>query len=516
MKINNTSSKAQILFNIYWSFVTLLFGYAINFFITPYISKHLGIEAYGFINLGTTFVSYIDIIAVALNAFAARYIGVAFHNKDYKAAEEFYSSVFVANIVFIIFSGILTSLFVVNMAKVLVIPEELVLDVKILFILVFVNYALKLLANVFALTTFIKNQAGYTSRNNGIGKTIYAVVIIIFIVSNSIRLYSLIVASLLSTAFVLFANFYRTRLYNNEISLKISSFSFQKVKLLISSGIWNSVNNIGNMLNSGLDLLITNQLLSSVMMGQISVAKLLANIVASLSFLISNAFQPKQLEAYSQKDEGELIKYLTIAMKIMGVLSGIIIAGFIAIGKQFYSTWMPTQNPEYLYRLTIIVLIGDVFVVVVRPLYYVNTLTDKLRVVCWITLLSGIINVAGMIVLIKMFGLGAYAVVGTTMILNLITSLFITPRLASIFLGLNNRIVFQNIVIRHSFATTLCTFVLMFFSKFLNTNAGWGNLIINILFLGILGFFIMCLGELGVSECRTRYKALIQIIKDKM
>ena len=52
--------------------------------------------------------------------------------------------------------------------------------------------------------------------------------------------------------------------------------SFSKIKNLLKNGIWNSLNQLGNELNSGLDLLISNLMLSAVAMGQISVVKNIA------------------------------------------------------------------------------------------------------------------------------------------------------------------------------------------------------------------------------------------------
>lgn len=500
--IRNKKTKYQILLNVIWSLITFILGYGISFFITPYISENLGIEAYGFISLANTIISYIDIIAVAINAFAARYIAMAYHNRDYKSAEEYYSSVFFSNILFISVSWIAFLFIIINAETILDIPSYLIYDVKILLIFVLLNYSVNLIANVFALPAFIKNYASTTSKNASISKIIYALCLGAIIYFSAMKVYSMAMASVVSAIYVFIMNHKFSKKYFPEVCISRKSYSFDKVKKLLSSGIWNSINNIGNMLNSGLDLLITNQLLSSVLMGQISVTKQLANIVASLSFLISSAFQPKQLETYSKKDIPSLVDYFKIAMKCMGVLSGIILAGFITIGKQFYSTWLPSQDIELLYKLTCIVLIGDVLVVVVRPLYYVNTLTDKLKVVCWITVINGILNVVGMYVLIKNFNFGAYAVVLTTMVLNLIQSFLITPFLASSFLNLPNKFVFFKLVIRHLVSTLICTIVFVFLSRFLDMSAGWGHVLVNIAILGAIGVFVMVIGELSKGEIK--------------
>ena len=47
----------------------------------------------------------------------------------------------------------------------------------------------------------------------------------------------------------------------------------EAVKKLVLSGIWNSINSVGNLLNSGLDLWISNLMLSALEMGNLSIVK---------------------------------------------------------------------------------------------------------------------------------------------------------------------------------------------------------------------------------------------------
>ena len=52
-------------------------SYAINFLLTPYITDNVGIEAYGFVSIAKTAVSYAEIITVALTTFVVRYISIS-------------------------------------------------------------------------------------------------------------------------------------------------------------------------------------------------------------------------------------------------------------------------------------------------------------------------------------------------------------------------------------------------------------------------------------------------------
>lgn len=51
--------------------------------------------------------------------------------------------------------------------------------------------------------------------------------------------------------------------------------------------------------------------------------------------------------------------------------------------------------------LTIVTVLGSVTAGVMRPIYYVYTLTLKNKLPCWITIAGGFLNVVSMYVLLK-------------------------------------------------------------------------------------------------------------------
>ena len=163
MEKRRSDSKA-ILLNIIWAVLAILVKYAINFLTTPYVTNNIGVEAYGFVSLANTFTSYIDLISIALNSFASRYIAIAYHQNDLKKAEQLYSSVIVADCVLSLLVFV-PSLFIIRfLEKFLNIPDLLVNDVKILFIVVLIKYLLTVMQTAFNVSTFIKNRLDLSER----------------------------------------------------------------------------------------------------------------------------------------------------------------------------------------------------------------------------------------------------------------------------------------------------------------------------------------------------------------
>ena len=105
-------SKALII-NTLASLVTFIVGLGIAFFFTPYLTDTVGEEAYGFVSLGNNIINYITIITIALNSVAGRFITIEYHKGNKKKANEYFSSVLVANVVMI---PVLTAIFLLSVA----------------------------------------------------------------------------------------------------------------------------------------------------------------------------------------------------------------------------------------------------------------------------------------------------------------------------------------------------------------------------------------------------------------
>ncbi|WP_270761461.1 lipopolysaccharide biosynthesis protein [Gemmiger qucibialis] len=280
------------------------------------------------------------------------------------------------------------------------------------------------------------------------------------------------------------------------------------VKELVSSGIWNSINNLGNVLNSGLDLIITNLMLTATAMGQISVAKNLATICYTLVGTIANAFKPLQTRYYAEGNTELLVSSLKRSMKITGLVCGLLIAGFFSYGTPFLRLWLTdSQNISLIFKISMIVLFSDIVIGVVNPLYYVYTLTNKLRLPCYITLAMGTANVIGMYVLIKYTSLGEYAVVLTTMVLNLI-HLIDAPIYSAYCLKIKIS-TFYPVILRHLIACVVNVILIRVLAGVLPDPSSWLILCVDCLIVGVCALlveFIVLFDRNEISEFARKVK----------
>lgn len=423
-KRNNSS---QFIISVFFSVVAVVLNYVISLALTPFITENIGIEAYGFVSLAKTFANYASIITVALNSFSSRFISVEYHKGNFKKANKYFNSVFLADIGLGVIIFLVSSVIILYLQNILSIPGELIGDVKLLFLLDMINFLILSCSTVLMSATVIKNRLELASIVKSIAYVSEAVFLIIAFHLLTPKVYLVGCGLIVSSAVIFVMNGIISRRYTPELRITRGTFSWEAVKDIVKNGIWNSINSLGNTLNTGLDLMITNMMLSPLRAGQLAIVKTISTIFTTMFQLVAQPFQPLQLKYYANEDKEKLVESFKFSIKVNGMISNIAFAGFSVFGSAYYKLWTPSQDISLLQIVSIVTVLGCIIEGAVYPLYYIYTLTLKNKVPCVITVISGLLNVTGMYVLIKFFDLGIYAVVGTTAVLSWLVNFLFNP-----------------------------------------------------------------------------------------
>ena len=434
-KLNTKRISGTLLMSV----AAMAVNYLISLVLTGYITENIGADAYGFVTLAKTISNYAIIFTSCLNSYASRFITVSYHKNDMSKANSYYSSVFYANAALSVVVLLISGIAIVFLDKLLVVPESLLNEVRILLLLDILNYMLLATGSCFSAFAYISDRLDVMNAVKFAAYSIEALILIALFGCLEPSIVYVGVALLASSVILIAANILITRRLVPLLSLKRTFFKMSAVKDLVVSGIWNSINSIGNLLQSGLDLIVSNLMLSATAMGQISIVKTLSTVFATLYQLLAAPFHPQLLKSYSNGDKEGVIRTMKISIKLSGFFAAVIFAGFVGFGKMYYTLWTPSQDISLLYYLTLITFLGSIIEAVAFPLFYAYTLTLKNSVPCFVTIISGLLNVGGMFVLIRYFDFGAYAVVLTTTVLGFGTYFVFTPIYAGKCLGCSAR-----------------------------------------------------------------------------
>ena len=416
--------KKRIAVNMIAQFAAFVINIAVNFFLTPYITAHVGKEVYGFVNLAFQTTGYVTIFTTALNAMVGRYITINLSKKDYQSAKMYFSSVIVANILISLVLMVPSVCAVLFLDKWLQIPVQYVGDVKLLWAFIFVDFFLSLCFNCFGVSTYASNRLDLSAKRGTESTFIRAALLIALFVFFPAKVWYVGFTKFVLGFYVIVTNVYYTRTLTPELLFDRNLVKFQAVKDLVKVGIWNTVQQISSILINGCDMLITNIYVNAASMTLMGFAKTIPNYLMSIIGIVSGSFGPQMTILYGKGDMDAFVKYTKSAIKVCGFICSVPILGFIAFGTHFFSLWLPTLETGEIHMvqiLSIMILAQTVFDVYIYPLYTVNSITTKLRLPVLVSVGIGVANILGSIILCVHTDLGVYAI-------QIVSSVLLTAR----------------------------------------------------------------------------------------
>ena len=420
------SEKKQLILNMSASFISYGITLVISFFLSPYIIKTIGVEANGFISLANNFVSYASLITLALNSLAGRFITISLVQGETKKANIYFSSVFYANIVISIVLFVIGAFIVVFLERLIEIPSSLILDVKLLFTVLFLNCIISVVGSVFSVATFARNKLYLESLRNIESNFARALCIVALFAILQPRVSYVGIASLIAGIYVLLCNIYYTKKLLPEIEIKKSYYDKRTIIELISGGIWNTISRLGQIFTNGLDLLVTNLFINSTAMGVLALAQTVPNLIGGVMNSIVGVFSPNYTILYAEGRHDELLKRIKQSMKIMGIMTNLPIIDLIVCGQDFFRLWQPTQDATELQQLSLWIIGCLIFSGGINCLYGIFTVVNKIKANSLVTVCTGFLSVVITLVLVKTTNWGIYAIAGTSTVISILRNLVFT------------------------------------------------------------------------------------------
>lgn len=423
--MNNNQNYINLIYKI----ASIGIMFVITMIITKIVVYYLGQEIYGYYDLSNDFVNYASIISVALNSMASRYITISYYsNKD--DLNCYFNSVLFSNIILAISLIVPFFLLVLNLNNIININYEYIIEIKILFALMLINFLLSIITSIFSVATFTKNRVDLDSQRQIECWGIRLIIIIVFYFLFDPHIWYLGVGVLISNFYVFFRNYFYTVRLLPEIKISIHYFKFSYVKELIVNGIWNSFTKIGSVLLTGLDLFISNLIISPAAMGILSLSKTIPKYILNSMGSLSSVFSPSLTISYAQKDNETLKKVLDNSMRINIFIMIIIVTFMLMYGETFFIFWIPNVDSKLIHIITIITISSYTILMPLESLWSIYTVTNKVKVSSIYLTLEAAIRILIVYIFIRFFSTESdkiFFLVGTTAFFEIIRGLFFLP-----------------------------------------------------------------------------------------
>ncbi|TKC15501.1 oligosaccharide flippase family protein [Robertmurraya kyonggiensis] len=500
-------NKKQLSVNLLANIMSFSIGIGVSFLLTPFLIKHIGKEAFGFYPLANNFVAYINLLVIALNSMAARFIMLEVMKKDFAKANIYFNSVFFSNIIMICLLFIPLCLIVFFIESFLDIPVGLEGEVKTLFIFIFLTFLISVLGSVFSVAPISMNRIDLDSYQKIIQSGLRAVLFIaLFALFAPSIIYVGIVSFSVSVIGSIIAIYYTKRLLP-KIHLSFSYFNKTVVKELLSSGVWGSFNHLSVILLTGLDLLIANIFFGAAKAGEYSIAQTVPIFIASLIGMLVSVFVPPLAARFAKNDVNGLVSEIKFSSKVLGILISVPISGFIVFGDVFYRLWVPSEDADYLHLLSIIMMGPYLINGSINVLFNVNTILNKVKVPSIMLFVTGIINVPLVFLLINFTNLGLLGIAISSTSLSVIRNSIFTPIYPALCLG-RKWSTFYGLIIRNLGAMSLLVFLFYCIKGIVHINQ-WTDLVAISCACALIGYITSVLITLNRHDLRGIKEMLI-------
>ena len=505
--------KKQLLVNMVASLVNFAVSVGIGLVLTSYIVRSIGAEAYGFIGLANTFVSYAQLLTIALNSVAGRFITVAYHEGDEAKANGYYSSTLAANGIMVVVLVVVAVPVVTFLDKLVNISPHLVGDVKALFVFIFLNFMLSTIATVYSVATFVKNKLYLSSIANLAFSLVRVVVMVALFGILPPKVYYVGLAVCLATAVMTLMNRSYTRRLLPDISFDKKSVSWTSIREMLSAGVWNVVTKLQQIMMFGLQLLVANLMINPYLMGMLSIAQTVPNQLSGLMWTVSGLFYPEQTKYYAQGKHKELIEDLKSGMKVSGFFTNIIFVAMLVAGYDFMSLWQHGQDTELLYQLLTLTMLGLLISGVATTLQNLPLIVNRLKKysIGWLvySAISMVVLIAFIEVLPKW---GVFLVAAIPPLFEILANVTFVPIYASRCLGIG-KFEFYPIYIRYFASTAVaaaaCWGIRHVFALVAN---GWVSLILTCCLYALVTILLDVVLLLG----RKERSMLVGVLRKKL
>ena len=423
--------KRRLAINMIANVIAFGVQFGINFVLTPYIINTLGSEAYSFVPLANNFIGYVNIITVALNSMSSRFLTIEMSRGNTGQAQVYFNSVLMANTVLAAILAVPSVLLVLFVDRVMNVPAGLLQDVQLTFAYALLGMEISLVLSVFGTVFYVKNRLDLSAKRNIEGNVLRAVILVVLFAVFRPKIWFVTGTMMIVTIYLACANIHYTHKLTPEFRIDRTKFSGKAVKTLLSSGVWNSVNQLSVVLLTTLDIYLANVFIGAQASGEYSIVKTVPNFIQSLVGVLVGVFIPQFTIHYARKEKRELLGSIDFSIKVMGYVMMIPLGFLMVFGVDFFHVWVPSQDAQLLQGLSILTLVPMVVTCSINTIFNVYTVTNKLKVPALAWVVFGVAYVLSVIVLLRFTDMGIWAIPVASMVWGLIRNLTFTPMYAA-------------------------------------------------------------------------------------
>ncbi len=416
----------QIAVNILTNILVIFLNLAFNLYVTPLYINKLGLGVYGYIGVITNFISFLSVMTIILNSMVGRFYAISINQNQREEANKYISTAFYVGLGLDILLLPVLIFIAIHLDSFIVVSPEYLGDVKIAFILT----AFAFLINVISL---VNMTGAYALNRLDINNFIrlfmigirFAVIMYLFHTFNA-KVYYLGISLILENLFSVIITYITFKKLVPDLEYSIRFFSKKKMIELLSSGFFNAIVLLGDLLMSQVLLVVANHVIPAAEVGVLGSFIVIINGLKSLASAISSAFSPTTLKYYAQSAIESLMENSLIAVIMIGSIIGWVASIFCIMDIRFFYIWLGKDFSYY--QLSIIFLtLPMISILTTSQFHVILQALNQLIPYSFATIICGFISIGVMYLLGSYFGWGMLGLIIGCNLMAFVQHIFILP-----------------------------------------------------------------------------------------
>ncbi|RLA19214.1 MAG: hypothetical protein DRQ56_05880 [Gammaproteobacteria bacterium] len=412
MKFHSDSSSQRIVKN--GIFTAFQFGIYIlsGIFFIPFLLRQYGSGTYGLIALAGFLTQYVGLLSRCIGNSTARFLNIALNKKDWKQANEIFSTALAANTGFILLQLPFFALGIWKLEWIIDFPPEVALDFRILVVCNVAVFFASLLSGVFITPIQAANRLDISATLDAIRLSLRLFLLFVLIKSVGAKLWLIGVVDVgLALAYGIVVFFLRRRLAQ-ELVFKWELITKKWVRPVLNMAGWTVIATLGGYLFVKTDVWMINRFVSKEMAGIYAALLVWPNFLKQVSNQLASILIPVYLIDYAKGNSERVAVLSLFSAKLIGCFVAISAGGLCIAAKPLLELWMGTGAEAYvlLFRIMILYLTYTIGESVLWPIYIT---IDKVHFTGMVGLCAGVINIIASLILIRA-GFGALGVATAT------------------------------------------------------------------------------------------------------
>lgn len=407
------SFKGRFLANVGSNLGYVLVSSAVMIWYVPFLVRHLGMAAYGMVSLSNTLVMFTAILSGSLAVSLNRFLAIDLNRGDYPAANRTFNTAFalcvVAAAVVLLVAGVVTPV----LPRLFRLPKGLEGDTQLLFIGVVVTTLTAMFSGNFSVSSRIAHRFDLYNLVRGFALFVRVGAVVALFSLWQPRLKAVAAGLVVAALVGLVGDVIVCRRLTPQLRLDRRDIDSSHVRGLIGLSGWSALNFGGAILISEISLVLVNTMLGADMTGRYGSLLLFPTLIETMTDTVANVLSPAIMAAYALGDSAGVQRLALRSVKLLGLGLALPVGLLCGLGGPLLSLWL---GREYAHLDTLLLLLVAPHAVnlAIRPLLYIVTAYNRVKVQALLTVGSGLLNVALALVLTGWAGWGAAGVAAAT------------------------------------------------------------------------------------------------------